>query len=150
LTESQSLLAHRISAVAADIHRVSRAAYTHEANLLGVTEFPPLEETTIDIRRSNNQFFGIHDGDLLVALIELEQEGDYLLIARLVVTPEYHRRGLASRLVKGIVDARVKSVRVTTATGNQPAMALYHRFGFVTETVEIVTEGMALVTLALD
>lgn len=55
-------------------------------------------------------------------------------LARLAVDPAYQRRGIASLLIHGLLDAlrriRVESITVNTQASNHPSQHLYQRFGF--------------------
>ena len=54
-----------------------------------------------------------------------------VLIASLVVDPDYCRQGLARLLLRHVISIYAKDfLQVETATGNRPAMALYASLGF--------------------
>jgi hypothetical protein len=56
-------LNHRERSIAERIHRLQRVAYEQEAQLLGVSEFPPLQRTVADVQASAGQFFGVSLGE---------------------------------------------------------------------------------------
>jgi ribosomal protein S18 acetylase RimI-like enzyme len=56
-------------------------------------------------------------------------------LARLVVDPDFQKRGLGSKLLSDLLDrfftAGFLDVSVNTQADNQPSLDLYHKFGFV-------------------
>jgi len=119
--------------VAAEIRDVMAAAYAVEAALLGVADFPPLRRTAAEIAASDARFFGIRDADDLVAVVEVERpETGRAHVGSLVVRPSHVRRGLASALLRSLVDADPGGdVTVDTGAANEPALRLYAAHGFV-------------------
>jgi ribosomal protein S18 acetylase RimI-like enzyme len=126
-------LDHRDRAVAERIHAIQLAAYAQEAQLLGVTDFPPLRQTALRIQDAEEQFLGAFVEDTLAGVTAIGQAhgAATLCISSLVVVPAMQRRGVASALLREVL-RRFGSqvVVVSTATGNLPALALYERFGF--------------------
>lgn len=124
-------LDHTRPSVAAMIYRLFQRAYTVEANLLGVSNFPPLSRTPERIQNANRQFIGSYDGGVLTAALEYHQLGMRLLIDSVVVDPNYFRQGLAKHLLLTVLrDTTWQSAEVETATANTPAIALYRGLGF--------------------
>jgi len=126
-------LDHRDRAVAQRIHAIQWAAYTQEAQLLGVTDFPPLRQTVERIQDSEEQFLGaVALGTLAgIAAIEQTQDPQALCISSLVVMPAMQRRGVASALLREVLRRfGSHTLVVSTAAANGPALALYGRFGF--------------------
>lgn len=116
-----------------EIYHLFQKSYKIEADLAKADKFPPLLWTSEMIRQRPGLFFGIFDGDLLIACIEVrESENTECLIASLVVDPKYFKQGLASRLLKFSLERFHQPVfYVETAAANHPAIALYQKFGFV-------------------
>ncbi|SVB43912.1 uncharacterized protein METZ01_LOCUS196766, partial [marine metagenome] len=77
--------------IAGKIWQLARMAYQEEANLIGEDKFPPLNRSIKDIQRSCSHYFGICDGEELLAAIEVEGIEDDLLISSLIVTPSHFR-----------------------------------------------------------
>lgn len=154
---------HRDAAVAAAVHAIQMAAYTQEAALLGITDFPPLRRTVADIQADDARYFGALIDDELVGVVSMEEDGKVkedaevkedwdeaaLFIASLVVAPAWQRRGVARQLLARLLaDAGNRPVRVTTGAANAPALALYAAFGFVEESRrELGPEALNVVTL---
>jgi ribosomal protein S18 acetylase RimI-like enzyme len=128
------LLNHRDREVAKRIHVIQKAAYEHEARMLGATNFPPLRRTVEDIERSADRFLGARLESIWVgaiAIAEFEVGGE-LQIASLVVLPEFHRRGIGRALLLAITTSfGDHTLTVSTGALNQPALELYAGFGFV-------------------
>jgi ribosomal protein S18 acetylase RimI-like enzyme len=142
-------LDHRDRTVARRIHAIQLAAYSQEAQLLGVADFPPLRQTALCIRDSEEQFFGAFVQDTLAGVAAIEQAHDAaaLCLSSLVVQPAMQRRGVASALLREILRRfGSQAVVVSTAAGNLPALALYGRFGF-TELGRRCAGSMELVQL---
>jgi ribosomal protein S18 acetylase RimI-like enzyme len=114
------------------IRDLFRESYTVEAELIGVSDFPPLRRTAADIRSAPSTFVGCMIDDRLVAIAEIERSGDFAAnIAGFAVFPPYFRRGIGSRLLRHILDCLGDvPVTVSTAWKNQPAIALYEAHGF--------------------
>ena len=66
------VIEHRERATARAIHAVQMVAYAQEAALLGVTYFPPLEETPEDIMAADATFLGAQVGDALAGALSIE------------------------------------------------------------------------------
>lgn len=119
-------------AVAEQIIRVQRPAYRIEADLIGFDGIPALKETAEQLRQSREQFWGYFEGERLAGVIAVETGEGTVDICRLVVHPDFHRRGIGTRLVQGVLDMYPDAALFTVSTGerNEPAISLYERFGF--------------------
>jgi ribosomal protein S18 acetylase RimI-like enzyme len=129
---SLSTIDHRIQLLAQQIHVVWMAAYQQEAELLGLTRFPPLERRVDDILGSSEEFIGAFEAGTLAGVLSVcpDEEGRGISISSLVVHPAWQRRGLGLALVREITERYPASeLTVQTAAANLPALALYARFG---------------------
>jgi ribosomal protein S18 acetylase RimI-like enzyme len=91
------------------------------------------------------------DAGELVGAVAVEDLGDALLIARLVVDPGAMRRGVGTALVQRVLElAGGRAVRVGTAAANAPALALYEGLGFRRVGERSVGPGLAYVDLVRD
>ncbi len=135
--------------VAAAIHRVMIAAYGVESEILRIADFPPLHRTVAEIAEAPTAFLGVSAGGTLAAVTELDRsEPGRVNIDSLVTDPEYHRRRLATALLRHVTrEAIADELTVSTATGNEPALLLYAAEGFVEEHRWITPDGIAMVTL---
>lgn len=113
--------------IAESIYEVMQASYTLEAKLLNIRDFPPLKKTAPQIQTDNGTYFGIYSKSELVGCLHMEKCN----ISSLVVSPAYHRRGLARELIKWVLsNTSASEITVSTAKGNLPANALYSNLGF--------------------
>ena len=145
-------LGHRHEAMAFQIYRLSQSSYRIEAELLGVTEFPPLNRTAHDILNSSSQFYGCIKNNHLAAAVEIENTGPHQInIAGLVVSPDYFRQGLGSRLVSWTLEhIPWKEATVSTEIKNIPAIRLYEKLGFQKSGQRRLDETFTIVTLSMS
>jgi len=123
------------------LHALFQVSYRIEAELLGVTDFPPLNRSIIDFQNSNTQFFGLWKNDFLAAAVEIHQLKNTLDICSLVVHPKYFRQGIAQKLLLFLETYdNSETLIVETGWANAPAIALYENFGFH-ETREYIGPG---------
>lgn len=144
-----STLPHASPGMAEAIRRVMFAAYAVEAEILGVEEFVPLRRTAAEIAEAEAQFLGISAGGAPVAVAEVEApEPDRVHIGSLVVLPSHFRRGLATALLRHILEtSEGRAVTVSTGEGNEPAIRLYEAHGFRVERRWSTGDGIPMVTL---
>ena len=135
---------------APEIHQLFQRAYAVEARLINVKDFPPLMRSCREIQEAKSEFFGIISEAGLRGIIELEQQSGAVLIASLVVDPDYFRQGLARLLLEQVISVyRDRALRVETATANLPAMALYASMGFVVRGEYAKTDGLRMSRLEM-
>jgi GNAT superfamily N-acetyltransferase len=142
------LLDHRSHGSASRIHDLFQCSYAIEAELIGVTRFPPLERSLWEVQSARSRFIGQWIGSELAAVLEYSSDETHLCIDSLVVHPQYFRRGLASRMLQSLL-AQVawETADVETAAGNAPAIALYEKFGFYPSRRWTTGDGIAKVQL---
>ncbi|MFD7625795.1 GNAT family N-acetyltransferase [Streptomyces sp. NPDC059851] len=128
-------LGHEATATA--VHRIGRAAYAVEAELIGFDGIPALHETLADVRGLPLRWLGAGAGGAagpLAGFVAWEEQPDgSVCVDRLCVDPARFRRGVASALLRALL-AEVpadRPVTVSTGAANAPAVTLYERFGFV-------------------
>ena len=125
------------------IHAVQMAAYAQEAQLIGVTDFPPLHRTPEDVRSSTGRFLGAYVAEELVGIAGMESEGEAdICISSFVVHPAWQRRGVGRVLLHRLCERyRSGVLSVETATRNIPALALYRQAGFTEARRWFVDDG---------
>ncbi|MFJ3965791.1 GNAT family N-acetyltransferase [Streptomyces sp. NPDC090036] len=119
-------------ATAAAVHRIGRAAYTVEAELIGFDGIPALGESLAEMRAHALHWLGAFSGDgTLDGFLAWEEEADVVSIDRLCVDPGRFRRGVGSRLLRHVLVEMFpgRAVEVTTGAANAPAVTLYERLG---------------------
>jgi GNAT superfamily N-acetyltransferase len=108
-----------------------QASYRIEAELLGVTDFPPLKRTISDFQNSTTQFFGLWKDNVLAATVEIHQLKNTLDICSLVVHPTFFRQGIGQKLLLFLENFNAsQTLIVETGWVNIPAITLYKKFGF--------------------
>jgi GNAT superfamily N-acetyltransferase len=136
--------------VAAAIHGVMQEAYVVEAGLLGAEDFVPLRRSVGDIAGSRTRFLGVRVDGALAAVAELDEaRPDVVGVDALVVRPQDFRTGLGTALLREIIaQADGRTVTVSTAAANTPALDLYASLGlFVTDTWT-TADGIRMLNLA--
>lgn len=121
-------------------------AYRVEAQIIGYDDIPPLHDTVDTIRSSEEVFVGFFIGRELAGFVSYESEDDAVDICRMVVHPDYFRRGIAKRLLAYVLDEAAVRKKVTVSTGalNEPAKSLYRGFGFALAKELEVAPGVTL------
>jgi ribosomal protein S18 acetylase RimI-like enzyme len=133
-------LNHTDPATAAAIRAVWQVSYPVEAELLGVTDFPPLQRDLAGFTTSANDFYGYDVAGQLAGVVEVDDRGPATHLQSLVVDPAFFRRGIASRLIEFVLaNYTAKRYTVETGAANEPAIRLYRKFGFA-ELYTYVTE----------
>ena len=107
---------HSKKSEAEEISRVFQVSYKIEAQLLGAKKFPPLSRTIISYKNSKNDFFGFYEHNNIVAVIEMKREQLSMHIQSLVVDPKYFRLGIASKLIRFVLN-QYESNQFTVETG---------------------------------
>ncbi|HYH89069.1 MAG TPA: GNAT family N-acetyltransferase, partial [Solirubrobacteraceae bacterium] len=93
---------------------VQRAGYAVEARLVGVDSLPPQHESIEDLRAET--IWVAEAGGSVGGMLGVE-DGDDLVIARLVVAPGHMRRGIGRALARhAIALAGDRAIRVGTAS----------------------------------
>ncbi|MCJ1679527.1 GNAT family N-acetyltransferase [Streptomyces sp. APSN-46.1] len=121
-------------ATAAAVHRIGRAAYTVEAELIGFDGIPALRESLAQMRERPLRWLGaVAEGGGIAGFLAWEEEPDgSVCVDRLCVDPARFRRGIASLLLRHALTELFpdRPVEVTTGAANAPAVTLYERLGF--------------------
>ncbi len=112
---------------------IQQKAYRIEAALIEFDGIPALTETADNLRAAQEIFDGYFVENNLAGVVSYALEGQTLDIGRLVVHPDYFRRGIASALLNHIeqVEPTASRIIVTTGARNTPACNLYLRHGYI-------------------
>ncbi|MDD9272269.1 GNAT family N-acetyltransferase [Paenibacillus sp. GCM10023248] len=133
------------------------ASYRVEAELIGFDDIPPLKDGIQSIREADETFYGYYvqeeneaEEGKLVGAISFSREGCVVTICRMMVHPNFFRRGIARALLEHILQeqehAGAQLFIVSTGTANAPAIQLYENFGFAAKRVFTVPPGVSLTT----
>ncbi|MDM5189066.1 GNAT family N-acetyltransferase [Bacillus sp. DX4.1] len=142
-------LSHASSKEAKAILDIQIPAYQVEAKQINNSSIPRLYDTVQDIQNCNETFYGYFSENELTGFISFIQEELIIDIHRLVVSPRYFQKGIATKLLIHLfhIHPHVKKYIVQTGKANTPALLLYKKHGF-TETQEIpLPDGLILTSL---
>lgn len=103
---------------------------------------------TLFLEGKYKTFAAFHNG-LIVGIIGIRNENH---ISLLFVDSEYHKKGIASKLVKKAIESTKKEYGKTTMTVNSSpyAVGFYHKMGFVDLSDEITTDGIRYTPMKLN
>ncbi|WP_375103998.1 GNAT family N-acetyltransferase [Paenibacillus sp. RS8] len=132
-----------------ELWSLQHKAYRLEAELIGFREIPPLMETREMLSHSKEDFYGCFDEEEeLMGAIAIEEESPgKLTITRMMVGPDFFRRGIASRLLEYVFEhfSGMEQFIVSTGKLNLPAVSLYRKHGFVPNGSQEVAPGVELI-----
>jgi len=137
---------------AEELWSLQHAAYRVEASLIGVSDLPPLRESVADLQACGELFWGCRteDGEIAAAVsVERGDEPGIMTICRVMVHPDYFRRGLASLLLSAVMEAHGPKTgwEVTAEARNQPAVSLYGKLGFKPEGTFSPAPGITMLRM---
>jgi GNAT superfamily N-acetyltransferase len=131
-------------AVAERVIAMQRRAYAIEARLIGFAGIPPLHEPLAALQATDERFLGADVDGTLAGAVAYASAGATLDITRMMVDPDYHRRGIARALLLAVfeVDPNARTFTVSTGAANAPAIALYTGMGFWPDYQEKLAAGV--------
>ncbi|MGG0240063.1 GNAT family N-acetyltransferase [Bacillus rhizoplanae] len=134
---------------AAEILEVQISAYKIEAQYIQNNSIPRLYDTIFDIQNCNEIFYGYFIDDNLAGFISFLYEDDVVDIHRLVVSPKYFHRGIATALLQRLFQLHEETTPYIVQTGkkNIPAIALYKKHNFIETKEFALPDGLVLVQL---
>jgi len=126
---------------------IQKRAYRIEADLIGFEGIPQLHESVTDLRASEETFIGYWLDQTLVGMLGYEQADTTLTIARLVVDPDYFRRGVGQALVAFVETIpAIHTWIVSTGAANTPARRFYERLGYTLHQEWTLPQGLLMAT----
>jgi 8-oxo-dGTP pyrophosphatase MutT (NUDIX family)/N-acetylglutamate synthase-like GNAT family acetyltransferase len=129
---------------AAEVLDLQKKSYKIEADLIGTDEIPPLKETFEQLQNCGETFMGYYIEGLLAGAVSFKKEGKVLDIHRMMVHPDYFRRGIAGKLLAEIERQDCQEILVSTGAANTPAIKLYEKLGFVRQHDSVVGNGLVI------
>lgn len=135
--------------IAADVLGIQLKSYKIEAELIKYNSLPPLKESLNDLLASMEEYYGYFINKRLVGFIAIEGKKENITISKLVVDPNCFRQGIGGKLVSFIERINnLKTIRVSTAAKNLPAINLYKNHGF--KKVKEITIGDGLIIIEFE
>lgn len=146
-----SKLNNKDKAIATEIRRIFQASYKVEAEILNAVDFPPLKRTLENFLKSNTYFYGCFIADEITGITEIWKDESKTHIQSLVVSPQHFKKGVASTLLKHVIDnCKTKKITVETGLKNTPAVNLYKKIGFTVDKDWDTNHGVRKVGLYLN
>ncbi|WP_026575177.1 GNAT family N-acetyltransferase [Bacillus sp. UNC438CL73TsuS30] len=124
-----------------ELYELQRASYLIEAELINFYDIPPLKESFEELLESKETFFGYFEGEELAGALSYELKGNELSICRMIVHPQYFRKGIARNLLSYLDEDKKEILifKVSTGRDNTPAKNLYLKNGYqLVQDIEVV------------
>lgn len=131
LPEIKGILLSQLMA-AAEVLDLQRISYRMEAELIGTNDIPPLKESLEQLQECGETFIGYYLENRLAGAVSYKREAGTVDLHRVMVHPDFFRRGIAARLITHIesMEQAIAKVIVSTGAANLPAVGLYEKLGF--------------------
>ena len=136
--------------IAKEVLKIQIPAYKVEAELIGFNGIPQLFDTEESLADSKETFLGFVSKGTLQGVLAYCKNGNQIEICRLVVLPDYFKRGIATELLSFFlkeIAGEDEQVKVSTGAKNQPAKALYKKLGFTEVENREVAPGVWITVL---
>ena len=118
--------------------------------MLGAETFPPLHGTLQELHDSRDESYVYLVDEVAVGAIFLEMTATSVLISKLIVLPDFFRRGIARTLISHCLQLYPQTdFEVGTGSGNFPALDLYRSFGFRIFEEALLEENILICRLRL-
>lgn len=133
----------------AEILDLQRLAYRSEGALYGDYSIPPLTQTLDELRAhfGSRLFLKAVEEGTIIGSVRAHQQGLTCHVERLIVHPDFQRRGIGTELLKQIEAGFPEARRFELFTGYKSAgnIRLYERSGYKAFRRESVSESLCLV-----
>jgi ribosomal protein S18 acetylase RimI-like enzyme len=134
---------------AAEILKLQKLAFYREAKRYDDFSIPPLIETTEDIRQAfdcNIIIKATIDG-VIIGSVRGQLTDDSCYVGRLIVHPDFQKRGIGSRLMKAIEAEFTQVKKFTLGAGHlsEETIRLYQKLGFAIRTSEKVNDKVTII-----
>nr|WP_285890855.1 GNAT family N-acetyltransferase [Mesobacillus subterraneus] len=128
----------------AEVLDLQRKSYKIEADLIGTDEIPPLKETFEQLQECGETFIGCYIEGRLAGAVSFKKEGEVIDIHRMMVHPDYFRRGIARKVISKLEQIGCSEMIVSTGAANTPAVEFYEKLGFEREHDSVVGAGLVI------
>lgn len=133
-----------------EILKLQYLAYQSEADLFGTRDIPPLKQTLEEVVVEYEQgvILKILDKEKIIGSVRVKQDNDSVYIGKLMVHPEYRRRGLGKRLLLEIEKIYPnKRYELFTSTISLSNIRLYEGVGYKTFHTKKINDKLSFVYL---
>lgn len=133
-----------------EILKLQYLAYQSEADLFGTKDIPPLKQTLEEVVAEYEQgiILKLQDHDKIIGSVRAKQNNDTVFIGKLMVHPDYRRRGLGKILLFKI--ERVypnKRYELFTSTISLSNIRLYESVGYKIFNTKKINDKLSFVYL---
>jgi ribosomal protein S18 acetylase RimI-like enzyme len=119
-----------------EIHKLQKFSFLTLAQLYDDFTIPPMVETLDELRElfPTHVFLKAVEEGRIVGSVRASQQGDICYIYRLMVHPEFRRRGIARQLMQRIEEefATVRRFELFTGCQSKKNLELYQKLGYRT------------------
>ena len=132
-----------------EILQLQYLAYQSEAALFGTKDIPPLTQTIEDVRDEYNAGIVlkmVSEDNKIIGSIRAKEEGNTVYISKLMIHPDYRRRGVGTRLLTEIENHYPgKRYELFTSTRSSDNIRLYQTNGYQIFSQKALTEELIFV-----
>jgi ribosomal protein S18 acetylase RimI-like enzyme len=132
-----------------EILELQKLAYQSEAAIYTDWSLPPLTQTRDDIKREFHQaiFFKVCNAGKIIGSVRALQHNDTCKIGRLIVHPDFRRKGAGTQLMAAIEAQFPAAQRFELFTGSRSTgnVRLYERLGYQIFRTERLSPRVELV-----
>lgn len=134
-----------------EILNLQYLAYQSEADLFGSRDIPPLKQTMEEVVREYNCgiILKMTDSDgIIIGSVRAKEEAGTVYIGKLMVHPEYRKRGYGSRLLEAIEKSFPgRRYELFTSTRSKENIRLYQRAGYCRFNEKRINDELVFVYL---
>lgn len=134
-----------------EILQLQYLAYQSEADLFGSREIPPLQQTLDEIIDEYNTgviLKMMNDNGHIIGSVRAKESGRTVYIGKLMVDPQYRRRGYGARLLSEIEHIFPdKRYELFTSTRSKDNIRLYQKMGYQIFTEKVISDELTFVYL---
>ena len=133
-----------------EILELQYLAYQSEADLFGSRDIPPLRQTLDDVidEFNNGLILKMVVDDKIIGSVRAVEKGDTVYIGKLMVHPDFRRKGYGSKLLSEI-ESRFpgKRYELFTSTKSTDNIRLYQRSGYTVFDSRVFNDEITFVYL---
>jgi len=134
---------------ASEILSLQKIAYQKEATLYDDCNIPPLTQTLTEIQNEFKTavFLKAILNDRIIGSVRASVNTDTCMIGRLIVQPEYQRKGIGTLLMQSIESQFPNAKRFELFTGSKSIdnIRLYQKLGYIEYSQEDLSQKVRIV-----